>query len=607
MPNTGRALRVNLQRGAIQTFPLPYSLLSSYLGGRGISTALLYTLVGPETSARSPKMPIFFAAGPLSGTPAFAATTLTITTRSLLTGLIAHSWAVGQWAERLKGAGYDMVVISGQAESWSYLIINEEGAELRPADSLLGLDTIETYQRLREELGDEYSILALGPAGERGLPYAAIVADGRYMAEPAGTGGVLGLKKIKAIAVRGAEQLQPADERGFASLLESIRERVTNDELAEAMRQFGSSYYLNLANEAGALTPRNGQDAVFSRFLALSRTTLAARGRREDHGCPGCPMPCYSDFVRRGGDPLPRPELEALAGFGVRCGLGSVDPILAANERCLRLGLDVNATAASIAFLMECRQQGLTSQYDLNWGDEEAVLDAIDKIAVKEGVGGLLSLGPWEMSEIFFGSSAYAPIANKLPQSPIDPRAAQGWALHLATAAIGGDARAAMPFYEWLPEPPPWLVGEETHTPEIVDGKAARLVWHERFTAALDAAGLCRKLALMGYQVSPAELAQLLTSDSGMEITAADIAKIGERITTVERLCALQWGAGDGLPQRWSEEALPSGPAAGRLPALETLLQRYYERHGWDENGQPSDERLHDLGIVPPDKRTAAH
>lgn len=605
MSNSTQTLHINVQTGTTQPIELPDNLLNEYLGGRGLTSSLLYMTVPPDLSARSPKMPLYIAAGTLSGTPVFSATTLTITTRSLLTANLSHSWAVGEWARKLKLAGYSLLSLIGQASDWIYIVINNQGIEIRSATPLMGLDTLETTNKLKEILGVDYSILSIGPAGEKALPLAAAVIDGRFMAEPVGTGASFGLKKIKAIAVHGTNVQDTVQRVELEAALHTIKERIETSELAAAMRQFGSSYYLNLMYDAGALTPRNGQEAIFTRFLALARSTLAARGKLDPHGCLDCPMPCYSDFARQKGDPLPRPELEALAGFGVRCGISNIDTIIAANNRCLRLGLDINATASTIAFMIECRQKGMTSQYDLNWGDDDVILKTIEAIANKEGIGGLLSLGPGEMSQIFYGSQDFAPIVKNLPMSPIDPRAAQGWALQLQTSNIGGDARYAMPFYEWLSDLPPWLQGEGEHAPAVIEGKVARLMWHERFSAALDAVGMCRRLTFLAYQLSPQDLANILSAQTGVPITPAELAKIGERIITIERLCAIQWTGSnrDNLPKRWSNESLTQGPSANRLPDTD-LLQRYYSRHGWDTEGHPLPDRLTELKILPPEQRS---
>lgn len=599
MTFTGRALRINLDTVSTSTFEIPALMREQYLGGRGLTSGLLYHLVPPDISARSPDNPVLIAPGTFGGTPAYATGGFIITSRSPITGGLVHSWAVGDWGAAVKRAGYDLLWIVGQATAWLYLVIDNGQAELYPANHLNGLDTVESTNQLMAEHGGDFRVLTLGPAGEKALPYSSVVAEGRYMAEPAGSGAALAYKKLKAIVVRGTRMIKPSQPPAFLGAMKPITERIAKDDLADSIRVYGSSYYLDLADSAGGITGRLGQDPAPAH--PIDRDQFATLAPLVEHGCPRCPLPCYHDYIIDD-VAVPRPEVEAMAGFGGWCGL-QAPAVVEANRRCFLYGLDPLATANAIGFLMECFQRELTRQYPLKWGDEQAVLEAIDAIAGKTGVGGVLSLGVGEMSEIFYGSPQFAPTVNNLAMTPLDPRAAQGWALHLATSAIGGDARSAMPWYEWLDTLPAWLQGTDSHAPATVEGKAERLIWHERFVATLDATGLCRRLGSLAYQVTPKELAALLSADLGRAVTPAEVAKYGERIVTLERLLALQWNHRDHLPARWLGEALANGPAAGRLPDLEALLPRYYARHMWDEDGVPTPARLAELGIPEPHTR----
>jgi aldehyde:ferredoxin oxidoreductase len=310
-------------------------------------------------------------------------------------------------------------------------------------------------------------------------------------------------------------------------------------------------------------------------------------------------MPCYFDTQRLPGESGPLPDLELVAGFGARCGVTSLDALIVLADRCLRLGLDPSSASAAVAFLMECQAEQLSKSATLPWGDEQAVIAAVERLGVHQEKRDVLSLGVGEMQEIFWGSAAFAPQVKGLAMPALDARALTEIALAMATAPIGGDFRYAMTYEELVPDPPPWLPDEPSH-PQAVKGKVMRLIWHERFAAALDAAGVCRRLGLMGYQVSPGELLALTTAATGSPLSAADLARISERIITLERLFARRYadnGARDELPARWREETLAEGRAAGHLPQLADLLAEYYRRHGWDASGDPTPERLADLGI----------
>jgi len=593
-----RTLTIDLERGHVRQ-QLPATVARDYLGGRGAVAWLLWHHLPPDTPPLAPENLLIFAAGPLAGLDAFATGGFVVGTRSPLTGAIGYSWAQGHWGAALRRSGYDLLVIRGQAPDWVYLSIEGDSVRLRSAAHLVGLDSIATSDAIRAELGADYVVACLGPAGEAEVAYATIVAEGRYMAEPAGTGVVMGNKQLKAIAVRPVTGTLPApDERRLAVATEIIRRRATASPLAEGIRQAGSGHFLTQAAEWGALTERNGRAAAQSEQIAHLPEALVSR-RKQSRGCAGCPMPCYFDTQRRPGESGPLPDLEALAGFGARCGITSLDALLVIADRCLRLGLDPAAASAAVAFLMECQDEGLHLSGTLPWGDEQAVLAALERLAVRQERRDMLSLGVGEIADVFWGGAAFAPQVKGLAMPALDPRALTGVALAMATSPIGGDYRYAMSYEELVPDPPAWLPDEPSH-PQAVKGKVQRLIWHERFAAMLDSVGICRRLGLMGYQVSPGELLALIGAATGNPITPVDMVRMGERILTVERLFARRYadnGARDELPARWREQPLKEGRAAGHLPQLADLLAEYYRRHGWDANGDPSPQRCAELGI----------
>lgn len=592
-----RALRVVLDRGKMQQ-QLPPQVERDYLGGRGAIAWFLFNHLPKETAPLSAENLLVFAAGPLAGTSAFSSGGFVVGTRSPLTGGIGYSWTQGHWGAALRRSGHDVLVISGQAANWCYLQIDSENVRLRPATHLLGLDTRATVAALRAELGDAYVVACIGPAAEAEVAYSSIVAEGRYRAEPAGTGAVMAHKRLKAIAVRDGAPLPVADERTFRTTLELITKRVETSPLARGIRHAGSMYYFPRAVATGALTEWNGRHGHLRDEVRDLGTTLLERGFAAGRRYNDIMLPPRSAQTPRAGHPLPLPELETVAGFGAGCGITNPDTLITISDQCLLLGLDPVATGAAIAFMMECQQENLSPATTLPWGDDEAVLAAIERLGQHQEKRDVLSLGVDEMKEIFFGSANFAPQVKGLAMPALDPRALTEVALATATASIGGDYRYAMTYEELLEAPPKWLP-EEAAPPRATKGKATRLIWHERFAAVLDAAGLCRRLGLLAYQVTPGEALALITAATGQPFSGADLARLGERIVSIERLFARRqcYHGTDELPARWRGTPLSEGPAAGHVPDLGALLIEYYRRHGWDREGNPTPERLHELGI----------
>jgi aldehyde:ferredoxin oxidoreductase len=595
---TLRALRISLASGHSEPELLPPDVAQQFLGGRGAAAWMLATRVSPATGPLSPANQLIFSAGPLTGAVPSATGGFVVTTRSPLTDTISHGWALGRWGAGLRAAGYDLLAIEGQSAEWCAIVIDGDAVQVRPASALLGLDTAATARALRQELGDEYVSLCVGPAGEAGVAYASIVAEGIYPAEPAGAGAVMANKRVKAIAIRGTASYAPADPGRVDAVVAAINRRIAQHDVAAGMRQYGSLFYAAAAADRGALTGRNGQDGEVPHLRQLSRVVLAQRGKREARGCAGCPLPCHSAYIRKNGEPLAYPELDALAGFGARCGIDSPDTLIIVNDLCLRLGLDVVETSAALAFMMECQQEGLTAG-SLAWGDGEAIVGAIRRLGQKHEKRDILSLGVGEMQEVYWGSSAFAPQVKGMATPALDPRALHGMALALASAPIGGDYRYAMLYEELLHEPPAWLP-DDAVSPQAIRGRVPRLIWYERFAAALDSAGLCRRLALLAFQVAPAEATELLSATLGRPFTTVDVARLGERVVTFERHASRRYSdAPDELPKRWRAAPLAAGPAAGRLPPLAEMLAEYYRRHGWSNTGDPTPARLAELGLTP--------
>lgn len=317
-----RTLTIDLERGHARQ-QLPATVERDYLGGRGAIAWLLWHHLPPDTPPMSPDNLLIFAAGPLAGTNAFASGGFVVGTRSPLTGAIGYGWAQGHWGAQLRRAGYDVLVVRGQAPDWVYLYIDGDHVRLRSAAALRGLDTVATAAALRAEHGDDTAVLCLGPAGEAEVAYASIVAEGRYMAEPAGAGLVMGSKRLKAVAVRGGPPLVVPDERRLGAALDVIRRRVEASPLAAGIGELGSAHFLGRAVEWGALTEHNGASGNLNEEVTFARAALAAQPKRS-RGCAGCPMPCYFDRQGRPGESPPIPDLEIVAGFGVRCGIGNI-------------------------------------------------------------------------------------------------------------------------------------------------------------------------------------------------------------------------------------------------------------------------------------------
>ncbi|NWJ45356.1 MAG: aldehyde ferredoxin oxidoreductase family protein [Chloroflexi bacterium] len=610
MSYANKVLRVNLTTRKVISLPLPEQLKREYLGGRGIAVKMLYELLPRNTEPLSPENILIFATGPLNGTMAPAAASVTACARSPLTGLLGIDTVSGFWASELKFAGYDMIIVEGAADEPVYIEIDDDRCDIKPADWLKGRGTYDTLDLLHQRLGDDYKIAVIGPAGENKVPYASILCDYIDPLARTGLGAVMGSKNLKAIAVHGTKDITLYNTDRFLQKMRDIHNKVKNDRLFGAMSRYGTTELLNVSHSNGALLIRNGQDGVFNRIIGVSRNTMDNLSRSQDRRlaerpCSACIMPCKA-IIESSRGKRPRPNYVTISNLGPRLGISNGNTIIEAGFLCDNLGLDPISMAGSIAFLMECYQRRLYDEDVLDWGNDETVLELIRLTALRQGTGELLSKGVRQMSRIIDGSRDFAMEVKGLEINAVDGRAAKGHALAMAISNRGGDTAYHMPQFELLDkteaEAENEFIFSSAAIPSAWQGKANMVIWHEYFGAVLDSSAICKHYSFTTYALKPADVADLLTFAIGTRFTEMDIMLIGERISTVERLFNLRNGMNprldDTLPNRFLRERLTEGKASGQYIELNKMLEEYYMLRGFTADGMPRIENLQTLGIV---------
>ncbi len=615
MSYANKVLRVNLTTRKVVSIPLPEPLKRDFLGGRGFAVKMLYELLPKGTEPFSPDNLLIFATGPLNGTMAPAAASLSVVARSPLTGLLGLDTTAGFWSSELKFAGYDMLVIQGRAEELVYLEIDDDRVEIKSADWLRRRTTHDTINMLHDRLGDDFKVATIGPAGENGVLYASIVCDHLDKISRTGLGAVMGSKNLKAIAVHGTQDINLANTDRFLNKMKESHNAIKNDRLFGPMSRYGTTELVNIAHAAGALSIRNGQDGVFNRIIGVSRNTIdnLSRGpdkRLVDRACSYCIMPCKA-FIEttRGAEATRRnrPHYLTIGSLGPRIGLSSANAIIEANHLCEEVGIDPISFGASVAFLMECYQRQLFDQDVLEWGSsEEQLLDLIRETAAKQGVGELLAMGVRRMSALFPGSRDWAMEVKGLELPAIDGRAAKAHALAMAISNRGGDTGLHMPQFEILEkseaEAEDVFVFGSAANPLEWHGKANMVVWHEYFAALLDSASVCKHYAFTAYSLKPGDIAEFLTYAIGTPLREMDVMMIGERVSTVERMFNLRFGMNptidDTLPKRLLNDRLSDGRAQNQTIELGRMIQEYYFLRGFSDDGLPRMDTLQNLNII---------
>ncbi|MHA1593467.1 MAG: aldehyde ferredoxin oxidoreductase family protein [Candidatus Baldrarchaeia archaeon] len=589
---TGRALLVDLSTGITKRIELEREVLLKFMGGRGLGAKIVYDGVDPRTDPFHRDNILVFAVGPLTATKVYTSGRYCVVSKSPLTGGLFYSSSGGFFGASLKKAGYDAIIIRGRASDSVYLYIDDEEVKLEKASHLWGKGTKEVREILKRDLGREFRVVCIGPAGENLVRYACIVNDISNAAGRGGLGAVMGSKNLKAIAVRGSRKVRVADPDALNDLMEKAKIRVIwNPILDKALAYYGTSSLVNIINEHGMLPTRNFQLGYFEEADAISGETLRERIFVKRASCYNCPVACkrITRTKSMGGE---GPEYETIGSLGSMLMIGDIEKVAEINYLCNDLGLDTISTGVTIACAMELSERGVIDE-KIEWGDAEKVKELVGKIAAREGIGNELAEGSKRFAEKY-GMSECAMHVKGLELAMYDPRGAFGQALSYATSNRGGcHLNAYMIAVEVLGVP--YLMDRFSPT-----GKPPIVVYLQNLAAAIDSMVLCK---FMAFEFDDEMFANFLSAVTGENYTQETVVKTGERIWNLERVFNIRAGiepSQDTLPSRLLSP-LQNGPCKGKVPPLRQMLQEYYYVRGWREDGIPTAEKLKELGIEPPE------
>ncbi|TFG65589.1 MAG: aldehyde ferredoxin oxidoreductase, partial [Anaerolineales bacterium] len=459
-----------------------------------------------------------------------------------------------------------------------------------------------------------FSVASIGPGGENLVRYAAIMNNKHRAAGRCGLGAVMGSKRVKAIVCGGDATINLADPQGFLEVARKQIEFLNESLLKVGFDTFGTNMVSDLVNVRGGYPVQNWQKGVFDQIEEVNAEALIDKVFVEGTSCFACPVSCgRGSEIRDGkwkGHKGEGPEYETANMFGANCGIADMNAITMANYLCNDYGLDTITTGSTIAFAMECYAKGIltkarTDGLELNFGDSDLVVDLVEKIATRQGVGNLLAEGTRVMAEILGqGSSRFAMNVKGLELPAYDPRAAKITGLGYVTAIRGGDHITG---YIQLPTfiDMPMLIIDESQIkdPFVADPQEAKvLVDLENAMTTLDAIGGCK---FMGILLTAEDIAALIAHATGWDFGVTEFREAGERIYNLMRAYCAREGAtreNDVLPERLMLEPLLEGPAKGMCvekEMLEKMKDAYYEFRGWDiATGNPTANKLEELHLA---------
>jgi aldehyde:ferredoxin oxidoreductase len=615
---TRNLLRVNLSDGTVKRERLKEHTLRTYLGGKCLGAKILFEELEPGIDPLGPENKLIFAAGPLTGAPFAGHSRYVVMGKSPLTGGWGESHAAGFFGPELKYAGYDVIVVEGQAEAPVYLWVHEGAAELRDATGLWGRVTGDVQAAIRRAVGDEKTrIAAIGPGGENLVKYASIMSDLYCAAGRCGMGTVMGAKRLKAVAVRGPTKVPIADEEAFAGLLKPAAERAMAG-WGTSLFNYGTDGDLIGLSQSGRLPTKAFQQGTFDGSEKITGQTMAQTILKDRATCPDCPDFHYRIVETSGRyatDPLyGGPEYETCAAFGSLCLNDDLEVIAKANELCNKYSLDTIATGVTLAFAMECFEKGvITSKdaggIDLSWGNGDAILAMIPKIAMREGLGDVLADGVKRAAETLGGDSTTWALHVKGAELPMhEPRGKKGVGLTYATSDRGASHLQVYhdDTFESEANAAPEIGIDATLIPQSRTETGPRKV--KLVTISENLMGLYNSLVICRFVFYPAgvplqTLIDIFKAVTGWAATPQELLRVGERSFNLTRAFNAREGftrADDALPQR-VREPLADGALQGEAypqQVLEGMLDLYYDYRGWDRRrGWPTRTKLNDLDL----------
>jgi aldehyde:ferredoxin oxidoreductase len=595
----GKVLRLDLSARTSAVEPLNMEWAERYIGGKGLLLRYMWDEVPRKVDPWAPENPIILMTGPFAGTNLSTTSRLVVGCKSPATGILNDSYVGGSFGPEMKFAGYDAVIISGEAAEPTIVVVMDDVVEFRPAAKYWGMKTSELEEAMRQDVDPDAKVLSIGPAGEHLVPWACISTDQYHKAGRGGHGALMGKKNLKALVVRGTGEVSVGDAREFLADMYRIHGEVvlTDDNLWA--HEEGTPMVVDIVNGAGALPTRNWSAGSFEGAEKINSESFQ-KIRVKKRACYQCALGCrnvHSTMWKDAPVSGEGPEFETIALCGANCGISDIDALMKFNQECDELGLDTISSGNIVGLAMDLTEKGI-HDFGVRFGEAEGYLEMPRLIAEREGAGADLALGARALAAKY-GHPELAFEVKGLELPGYDPRGSFGMSVSYATADRGGCHMRAYPVGDELMSgacPPDEI--DRAKVEQIVVGDPAKGFMGQNMQAAKFCGIWCDFWA-----IPIEEIGGMFQRVLGREVSREEILQIGERVWNLGRLFNLREGVEpDVIPSTlFSEEgAHTSGPSAGKAIGQKLFFESmrlYYEIRGWDENGVPGEPKLLELGV----------
>lgn len=613
----GKVLHVDLTDSRQWTEDLSELIYRRHLGGGALATYFMLRDLKPGIDPLGPENELIFMTSVINGLPLSGANRYTAAGKSPLTGGFGEAEAGGYWGPELKRTGFDGIVIHGCAATPVYLYIHDGVCETRDASHYWGKLAGDVQDGLEAELGDNrICVLQTGIGGENKVLYAAIVNQLRHFHGRAGLGAVMGSKKLKAIVTRGRERVAPEDRESANGVIKWFRENY--DQSTDGMHLYGTAGGVVSLDQDGILPTHNFRDGSFDQAAAISGQTMAETILVNRGTCFSCGVACKREVevpergvsAKYGGM-----EYEIIGALGSTCGVGDLKAVAEASQWVNNYVLDGISTGVAIAFAMECYENGLigkeeTDGLELTWGNADAMIAMIHKIARREGFGDILADGVKRAAaRIGRGSERFA-VHVKGQEFPMhEPRGKRSLTLAYALSPTGADHMEAIhdPAFEGLGVVDNGLSEAGMLDPvdrmDMGPKKVQAFFYAQAIWSLYNSVGMCDFVGIPIGALKLKQLCDYVNAATGWDMSLWELLKVGERANTMSRLYNLREGftaADDNLPQRMFEP-LQNGKLEGKAidpQEFDQAIKLYYQMAGWDDKGVPTQGKLAELDLL---------
>jgi len=599
-----RVAHIDLTEGKVAYDQIPEDWKLKYVGARGVGVRYVFEN-GPEVDPLSPDNMLCFMNGPLTGTEANMSGRMAVVTKSPLTNTVCDSHHGGWSAARLRWCGFDGLIFKGKADGPVYAYVHDGEVELLDASEVWGKGVHDTVKFFQDKYGEkDLSVIAIGQAGEKLSLFACWINEDDRASGRGGTGCVGGSKNLKAIVIKAEKAMPKAEDRAAwkeiqaKALSELMDEKYVTSPRKGGLSVYGTNVLMNMVNEIGAMPTKNSQGTFFENHENISGEYIKDTILVNDPTCHACPVACKKEVeITEGpykGLRMESVEYEPAWAFGANCGMDYAAGVAKLIDLCNDYGFDAIEMGNVLSMYMEACQRGYTNGVGLDWGDHQAMVAMVTKIAEREGIGDVLA-GGTERGAKHFGHPEIAMTVKGMAIPAYDPRGIKGMGLGFATSNRGAcHLRAYTPAIEVIFNT---LGSLDEIDPLDPKGKGELTVTFQNVHTMTDCLDLCK---FSTFAEGLDSFAAQYTAITGVEADANHMLKLGERVFTLERhynnIAGFREGS-DYLPERFLKEPSTSQGSEGQVCELDMMLEEYYQVRGW-EDGVVPEEKLRELGII---------